>query len=216
MVEKFVSESEMFTSVDIGNAIKKKYLNMDVRNRDVAQWLRENAKTSQIMQDYDSVVISVNDGNNQATLYYPHWTDPEDYTTINQKAFGPNDIDNIKKDITGSSDIDEDRDENSMVDITDVFDDGDQYDPDGTGVKIKRKLKSIERIHIPGDITRALGWNPGDTVDISKIRIHKGKLNNNLKVHYDGRVSIPRRCVGYGTEAIEVILKGNEVYFEKA
>jgi hypothetical protein len=248
MVEKFVEDEKPFTSVDVGNAVKRKTLSMDVRNREVAAWLRKNASTDNILQDYDTVPISVNDGQHTATLYFPHWTDPEDYAARDQKALGPDDISDLRQqaglDIAkhSSDDCDQDsgssdtqdpktattipttssdtdsssRYNDSKVDIADLFDDGDQYNPDGDGVRLKKRLASVERLWIPSDITKAVGLSPGDNVDISKIKIHSGKLNPSLKVHYDGRFAIPRRCVGYGTDPVKVMVKGDEIFFEKA
>lgn len=224
-VEEFVKNDTAFTSVDIGNAIKRKTLNMNIRNRDVATWLRDNVHTDSIFQDYDTVPISVNNEQSTATLYFPHWTDPEDYNSRDQKALGPDDVEDLQKQsgmtikapvISTDDKDDEDRYEDSKVDIADLFDDGDQYNPDGNGVRLKKRLASVDRLWIPSDIVEALGLNPGDTVDISKVKIHKGKLNPELKVHYDGRFAIPRRCVDYGTDPIKVILKGDVIYFEKA
>lgn len=251
VVEELVAQDSLFTSVDVGNAVKRKILSMDIRNREVAQWLRDNAAGDVSMQDYDSVVISVENGRFQATLYYPHWCDPEDYVARDQKALGPDDIADLRKQVgkpplksddhdssvDSSDDSGKDitkiagtvdtatstnvasgdgRYDDSKLDIADLFDDGDQYNPDGSGVRIKKKLASIDRIWIPKDIVKGMGFNPGDVVDISKVKIHHGSLNSGLKVHYDGRFAIPRRCVGYGTDPIKVILKGDEVFFEKA
>lgn len=251
VVEEMVTDEAMFTSVDVGNSVKRKILSMDIRNREVAQWLRDNASSDVSMQDYDSVMISVDNGKAQATLYYPHWLDPEDYVARDQKALGPDDIDDLRKQqgltpaIAPASPVVDDNDDDdgkdivqvvgtvgtatstdagdddgrysdSKLDIADLFDDGDQYNPDGSGVRIKKKLASIDRIWIPTDIVEGMGFKPGDTVDITKVKIHSGKLNDSLKVHYDGRFAIPRRCVGYGTDPIKVILKGDEIFFEKA
>lgn len=253
-VEDFVQDEKPFTSVDIGNAVKRKTLSMDIRNREVATWLRKNAPTDSVLQDYDTVPITVNNGQHTATLYFPHWTDPEDYASRDQKALGPDDISDLRQQAglanatpTTDSSTEEDnqssdssdtyasktaaatpvnpnttdagkatRYDDSKVDIADLFDDGDQYNPDGDGVRIKKRLASVERLWIPTDIVKAIGLNPGDTVDIDKVKIHHGKLNPGLKVHYDGRFAIPRRCIGYGTDPVKVLVKGDEIYFEKA
>lgn len=244
-VIEFVNDEQFFTSVDIGNAVKRKTLSMSIRNKDVAEWLRKNMSIDPAMQDYDSVPISVNNGQNTAALYFPHWMDPEDYHTRDQKALGPDDIAELQKnagvipttDVDDSvkasddsdvvismdsdssdsySDTSDDRYEDSKLDITDMFDDGDQYNPDGDGVRMKKRLASVERLWIPAEVVKAMGLNPGDTVDINRVKIHTGSLNKNLKVHHDNRFAIPRRCVGYGKDPIKVILKGENLYFEKA
>lgn len=240
-VKEFVENEKLFTSVDIGNAVKRKNLSMDVRNREVAAWLRKNTPTDDILQDYDTVPISVNNGQHTATLYFPHWADPEDYASRDQKALGPDDISDLRQQAgldtsknpsnkcdqnsessdeavstTLESSDSSPRYDDSKVDIADLFDDGDQYNPDGDGVRIKKRLASVERLWIPSDITKAVGLNPGDNVDVSKVKIHNGKLNPSLKVHYDGRFAIPRRCVGYGTDPVKVMVKGDEIFFEKA
>lgn len=249
-VIKFINDELLFTSVDIANAIKRETLSMAIRNRDVAEWLRKNMSIDPAMQDYDSVPISVNDGQNTAALYFPHWMDPEDYQSRDQKALGPDDVAELQKkagNVTmSSSDVDDstqtadnsdvvismdsdstsdtdsdssksdDRYDDSTVDLVDLFDDGDQYNPDGDGVRMKKRLASVERLWIPAEVVKAMNLNPGDIVDIDKVKIHSGKLNPNLKVHHDNRFAIPRRCVGYGKSPIKVILKGENLYFEKA
>lgn len=251
-IERFVKSEKLFTSVDVGNAIKRQTLSMDIRNKEVAAWLRKNISIDPSLQDYDTVPISVNNGQHTATLYFPHWANPEDYISRDQKALGPDDIADLQQQagresaastmalskgnkdtedsdtpdigslaanaaITLDKDIKSDpRYDDSRIDIADLFDDGDQYNPDGDGVRLKKRLASVERLWIPAEIVKAIGFNPGDTVDIKKIRIHSGKLNPNLKVHYDGRFAIPRHCVGYGTDPVKVIVKSDEIYFEKA
>lgn len=237
-VQLFVKDEKLFTSVDIGNAIKKETLSMDIRNREVRDWLRANIGVDPILTDYVQETITVNNGANVATLYRPHWKDATEYTETNQAALTPADIDVLKDNAhpidspTGSPialaianqpvgvpvppsviPTVSDRKVDSHIDITDALDDGNQLD---SQVKLVRENKYVRRIQIPGDITRALGWKPGQKVELDKIKIHNGKLNPNLKVWPDGRCSIPRDVVGYGKNPVKIILKDDAVYFEKA
>jgi len=238
-VQEFVTAEKLFTSVDIGNAIKKTTLKMDIRNRDVRDWLRSNIGKDSMLQDYVSEPIDVNGGNRVAMLYRPHWKDAGDYLDRDQRAFSPSDLSALspasaspspissstatavlsKPGTAGSASVvstDTDRKDDSQLPLPDLLDDGTHPNISGTGVRLVRKSRYVRRIQIPGDITKAIGWKPGQTVDPTKIKIHSGKLNPNLKVWYDGRVSIPRKVVGYGVDPINIILKGDEIFFEKA
>jgi len=241
-VEKFVKAEKLFTSVDIGNAIKIKILSMEIRNREVRDWLRANLGTDPILTDYVMESIDINSGVGVATLYRPHWKDASEYINRDQKALTPADIDVLKDNVKpvttiyGPSPViaamqniaasstavnapapapvaPTGRKDNSHIDINDVFNSDTVV---GVKVQIVRKNKYVRRIQIPGDITRALGWKPGQNVDLDKIKIHTGTLSPKLKVWPDGRCSIPRKVVGYGKDPVMVILKDNAVYFEKA
>ena len=225
MVQKFINDEKMFTSVDIGNAIKKETLNMDIRNRDVRDWLKNNISSDSVFQDYVAEPIDINNGSGVATLYKPHWKDSEDYKDRDQKAFGPADIASVKSTIpsyaggyspiasamynvaTKSASV------NSPVSTSDVIDDSTST---SGHVQIVKKCKYKRRIQIPGTITKALGWLPGQKVDLDKIKVNTGKLRPGLTVWYDGRFSIPRNVVGFGQDPVNVILKDDAIYFEKA
>jgi hypothetical protein len=225
-VQEYVTAEKLFTSVDIGNAIKKQTLTMDVRNRDVRDWLRANISKDPMLADYVSEPIDVKQGQT-AMVYRPHWKDVSEYTDRDQKALGPSDLSALSPSsapaqatspATASS--------SAAVATATATDDGSQLPGqdllnDGTnpvtGVKLVRKSRMVRRIQIPGDITKALGWQPGQKVDLDKIKIHTGKLNPNLKVWYDGRVSIPRKVVGFNNDPVNIILKQDDkIYFEKA
>jgi hypothetical protein len=240
MVQKFINDEKLFTSVDIGNAIKKELLSMEIRNRDVRDWLRSNiGGVDDVLKDYVAEPIDVNNGASAATLYRPHWKDANEYTDRGQIALSPADIDvlkdnaksqapaqasftppqlNIVSPINVSASMSAPistsvRNDDSHIDIPDVFDDGSNP---SSKVQIVRENKYVRRIQIPGDITRALGWKPGQKVEFDKIKIHTGTLNPNLRVWPDGRCSIPRKVVGYGKNPVKIILKDDAIYFEKA
>jgi hypothetical protein len=216
-VQDFVTAEKLFTSVDVGNAIKKITHDMGVRNREVRDWLRSNMGKDPVLADYVSEPIDVNNGSRVAMLYRPHWKDASDYIDRNQKALGPNDLSALSPS-TAAASQNATSGSASVVDdsVPSVIDSGTHVSTSDPGVKLVRKGRYSRRIQIPGDITQALGWVSGQTVDISKIKIHNGKLNSNLKVWYDGRVSIPRNVVGYGQDPVNIILKDDEIYFEKA
>ena len=214
VVQEYVTAERLFTSVDIGNALKKQTLNMDIRNRDVRDWLRTNIGSDPLLSDYVSEPVDVDNGRT-ATVYRPHWKDVSDYTDRNQKALGPSDLSALSPSSTQTvATAPDTRKDDSQLPVQDLLDDG--TSTLGTGVKLIRKSRYVRRIQIPGDITKALGWQPGQKVDLDKIKIHTGKLNPNLKVWYDGRVSIPRNVVGFNHNPISIILKDDKIYFEKA
>ena len=240
-VKKFVKNEKLFTSVDIGNAIKKEILSMEIRNREVRDWLRSNIVADEVLKDYVQEPIDVCNGTRMATLYRPHWKDSSEYMgpDRDQTALTPADIDVLKDNakpqapaqtsftppqfnVTSPINVSASmstaaptpvRNDDSHIDIPDVFDDGSHPD---SKVQIIRENKYVRRIQIPGDITRALGWKPGQKVEFDKIKIHTGTLNPNLKVWPDGRCSIPRKVVGYGKDPVKIILKDDAIYFEKA
>lgn len=198
MVQKFVNDEKMFTSVDIGNAIKKETLSMDIRNRDVRDWLKANLNTDPILQDYKSDFITIGNGSVVATLYRPHWKDSEDYKDRDQKAFGPNDLKSSTTPAPAPG---------APVTIGSII----------TAANIIKKCRYKRRIQISGAITRALGWVPGQKVDLDKVKIHTGTLKPGLTVWHDGRFSIPRNTVGYGQDPVKIVLKDDDcIYFEKA
>jgi hypothetical protein len=248
MVQRFINDEKLFTSVDIGNAIKKELLSMEIRNREVRDWLRSNiGGVDDVLKDYVAEPINVNNGASAATLYRPHWKDASEYTDRDQIALSPADIDILKDNAKPQAQATVDlagnpivsainavsasstpvnsipvptpvatpvaRNNDSHIDIPDIFDDGSHPD---SKVQIVRENKYVRRIQIPGDITRALGWKPGQKVEFDKIKIHTGTLNPNLKVWPDGRCSIPRKVVGYGQDPVKIILKDDAIYFEKA
>jgi hypothetical protein len=98
-IERFVENEELFTSVDVANAIKRgndEDMPEWIRNREVAGYLRSDALlvALQIGKNYEATTISVevNGGFVPATLYYPLGADPLAYSTISEKAITPDEF----------------------------------------------------------------------------------------------------------------------------
>lgn len=223
VVQRFVKAEKMFTSIDIGNTIKKETCSMSIRNRDVRDWLKTNISYDPILLDYVQEPIDLPNGG-VATLYRPHWKDAEDYKDRDQKAFGPADITpapaatsqtyapingaltmvaNISKPIASTGNVGINPTPTTIVNQPSV-------------VKLVSKCRNARRIQIPADFSKYFGWVPGQKVDVDKIKIHQGKLGQNLKVWYDGRFSISRKVVGFDNSPVSIVLKNDAIYFEKA
>ena len=82
-VAEFVNKQELFTSVDVANAIKKD--GTWIRNREVAGWLRNFFSDP----SYSRTLIPVDYGRNEATLYHPGFADTKDYKNYDAKAISP-------------------------------------------------------------------------------------------------------------------------------
>lgn len=206
-VKNFISKDALFTSVDIANSIKKD--GHWVRNVEVRDWLRNNFQSSDIFGDYETEVIEVCGGTRIATLYRPCWSDAHDYEERDQTALTPDDVNIISNKVH----------DNSVSSLSTK--NNDKKDDDiitmisPKGVSIRRKISSKERIKIPGRIIKRLGLNPGDKINPSQIKTHK-PIPSRLIVNADFRVSIPRNCLNWGTEPVNVMLKGDNIIFEKA
>jgi len=185
--EKFVAADAMFTSVDIGNAIKEN--GTWVKNSDVSIWLRNNALT--IATNYCSTLIDVLNGTQKTFLYHPAGTNPDDYQTRNQAALPPNP--NMKS-ATMSTCL--------------------ASCPASTTVKTKLRSDSRARLRIPATLVRQLGLNPGDVVDFSKILFHK-EPDNDLIVYKDGRISFSRNCLSFGDGPVLAFIENGCLNFEK-
>jgi hypothetical protein len=200
-VQEFISKEEMFTSVDIANAIKQD--GIWIKNREVRDWLRANVSDTALFGDYAHTQIQVCCGTATATLYYPMFKDPDDYQKRDQVALTPDEVKAIQKTKIGQPVA------SATPDINQVFDASDD-DVDASAV-----IKTTERIKIPGHIIKKLGWAPGDRIDPALIKTHRA-LPSDLYVNADYRVSIPRSVVDWGKDPVKVILRKGEIVFDKA
>jgi hypothetical protein len=196
----FISKEEMFTSVDVANAIKRS--GVWIRTREVRDWLHANISDAAVFGDYAQTAISVCNGMAQAMLYHPLLKSPDDYVARDQISLTPDQVKDIQKGLVGTPNV------SAAPDIAKIFDN--TGSPDLSVV-----IKSKERIKIPGEITRKLGLKPGDRVDPSLIKTHK-VLTGELYVNTDYRISISRSVVNWGTAPVKVILKNGVVEFDKA
>ena len=94
VVSDFIRRKDMFTSVDIGNTIKREFPSSVIRNRDVAEWLRGHvvdlAIRLTISYATEPITVHSEGQDKTATLYLPTCTDPCDYTERDQVADIPN------------------------------------------------------------------------------------------------------------------------------
>lgn len=206
-VKDFISKDEMFTSVDIANAIKN--TGVFIRNIQVAEWLRNNFSDADLFAGYMISFIQVNGGQQTARLYHPNHKDPDNYATRDQVALTPDDVDKIKNNsiktvLKAVPTVQKNKKNNSKPKSS------------SNGAVKKYRISSLERIKIPGEITRQLGFKPGDKVEPSKIVAKNAKLPDKLSVNSDFRISIPRNCVPWGVAPVNVFLDNNVICFEKA
>jgi len=201
-VEELVKKNKMFTSMDVANGIKRD--GVWVRNREVRDWLRDAVSSEPLLLGaYTHTLIDICGGAAQATLYYPLYSDPDKYSGTDQVALTPDEVKTIAKQKAGSPVA------TAAPDINLVF--SSVNDEIASAI-----IRSVDRVKIPGNMVKMLGWNPGDTVDPATIKTHK-VLPGVLKVSQDYRVSIPRKCIHWGTSPVKVILKNdNTIVFDKA
>jgi hypothetical protein len=207
-VTEAIKEERMFTSVDIANAVKSEGL--WVHNREVRDWLLENFSDKTIFGDYIISQIFVCNGSSVASLYHSGLSDPNDYMERNQAPLTPDEVKAIAAAKVGTV-------KDSMApDLNKLLPDAsDDEDDDDTVVDMTAVIRSKDRIKIPGAMVRALGWVPGQVVDPALI-LTTNTIPGSLKVNDDYRVSIPRSAVPWGTDPVNVILKGGKIHFEKA
>jgi len=225
VVEEFTGGQKMFTSVDVANTVKRTYSWR--RNRDVAAELRNLFSTGDSLFDgYDRCVIAVDGGAKNATLYLPCGSDPDDYKERDQRADRPNakaapvqsqapaqqPASPAKARAVASGSIK--RVPRSMM--TQQTDQSDIADVLATNIVMTKVIKTKERIKIPGEMIRKLGWMPGQPADLSRIKTHKA-VAVGVVVSKDYRVSIPRKAVDFGSGPVKVILtSANDIVFDKA
>jgi hypothetical protein len=200
-VQEFVGRKEMFTSVDVSNSIKKD--GIWVRNAEVRNWLRANSRDPNVFDGYSSSTISVCGGNTDATLYHPSLGDPDDYQARDQQPLTPDEVKAIQRQKVGQPIP------AAAPDIDDVL------STRADSADMVTVIKSKERIKIPGNMIKALGWSIGDTIDPAVIKTHR-VIRATLKVGKDHRVSVPRSAINWGTDPVKVMLKNATIVFEKA
>jgi hypothetical protein len=92
VIDIFIAEDEMFSSVDISNHIKI-LLKTWVRNTEVTNYLRKNFFEIHKLNKTNTIMDSIK--NITGTLYYVDGADPKDYTGADQKAMTPPEFDLI-------------------------------------------------------------------------------------------------------------------------
>lgn len=205
-VQEYISKEEMFTSVDISNAIKE---NGDwISNRDVRDWLKSNFSSDPMFSNYDRTSITVCNDSVAATLYHPAYKLAEDYEPRNQHALTPSEVDAIKRAKSSQP-------AKSPADIVQILRTSSASTSGSKQVGLVRIIRSVERIKIPGALIKKLGYQPGDRIDPSKIKTDN-PIPGRLIVNKDYRFSIPRTCVGWDHQPVKILLKSDKIVFEKA
>jgi hypothetical protein len=96
-----IQDSEMFTSVDISNGLKKE--GYWIRNREVSKWLRENIldlfQRCGILYKVTPVEVELNSSNmsvqTYANLYHPINDDPTQYNSRDQLPITPQEFEKM-------------------------------------------------------------------------------------------------------------------------
>jgi len=202
---EFLMQSKAFTSVHLANAIK-----MDgtwMRNTDVADWLRNSmgSLVSSLSLNYTATLISVNGGKDRAYLYHPVSFDVNSFTDTNISAMTPDEFQRLHgvDPLTGTK----------------------VAQPAQATTTIKKSSKKIvllnavsadksDRFYIPAKIARAIGLRPHQKVTDKKFAIKN--IPATLRVHADGRISIPRSCTTVKKGAVKIFIKDGFIGFEKA
>lgn len=188
-VKDMVNKQELFTSVDVANAVKKD--GVWVRNKNVAKLLRNFDFDS---VSYEKSVIDV-DGGRKATVYYPSFSDPDHYTDRSQKALTPDDV---KANLP-----------NGPI-ATD--DDEEEEDKDDSNVVKEKRVCSVKKIRIPAKFVKKLKLRPGMKVKADRVnvdRILSKPLSNRLRVNADGRITISSGSLRNGNSKITICLMDN-------
>ena len=90
-VSGFANAYKQFTSVDITNAVKE--CGIWVRNRDVAEWLREDqAKNGRDWYKADQISVVVKGNSVRATLYSPLGYRPDHYESTDLLPLSPREV----------------------------------------------------------------------------------------------------------------------------
>jgi len=199
-VMDFISNKKMFTSVHVANAIKTD--GHWVKNSDVAEWLRGNMHMLAPHYQKTSIAVSGAAGPGRASLYHASVDDPTTFTDTQINAMTPDEF----KRIHGFDPL-------TM--------------PAGTTSSTNIKVICYEcvsrdntnRIRIPAKIVKELGLKPFNTVTNQKFsNIFSGNFKSipsSLRVHSDGRISIPRNIVDIKGD-VKIRLKNGIVEFVAA
>jgi hypothetical protein len=212
-VKEYVEKEQMFTSIDIANAIKNE--GIWVRNIEIRDWLHNHFHDKNLFMGYLISPITVLD-NDKASLYHPALADPESYQERDQLPLTPDQVKAIQKVKVGKY--------KSDLDIKKILHSTNSTKAINKKDKTIRKnslhsdsviLCSKIRLRIPAEYIRKIGWKPGDSVDPSLILTTK-VLSNKLTVNHDNRVSIPRNAIPWGDKPVKVSYKDGKIHFNKA
>jgi len=172
-VKGFIDKQEYFTSVDIGNSIKKG--KTFISNKEIAKWLRKNFTISDIFKNYSRKIINVSNGLT-TWEYFPSYGDPNNYLKRDQVALNPREagiLTNISKS-TGTLSIP-------------IQTNSKNYE----GIEID----SDNRIRLSISLLKKVNLKANDPIDPAKITIDGQLFPSGHLVHKDGRISIPKKMI---------------------
>jgi hypothetical protein len=198
-VEEFIANRRMFTSVNISNAIKTD--GKWVRNRDVATWLRNNfdSVNTALSTDYVSVQISVGTLGDQANLYLPVSFDSQNYTDTNLQCMTPDEFKTLHGFDPLSTTVQSPISVQTAAQVTPTAPSGQIVTGKSSfsGFRKMHKIREFKkgRIRIPAPLVQQIGLKPYNTVKFDKIDVDQTCTPKTLRVHSDGRISLPRKCI---------------------
>jgi hypothetical protein len=212
-VEEFVGKQLMFTSVDISNAIKRD--GTWVRNSEVSSWLHRNFNDVNDSRGADYIQAQVSVLNNTVTaLLYLHVTHNVDsYTNRDLVAMTPDQFkrlhgyDPLNPPIsttgstTSSTPAGTTTVKSPAVPAKKIKTVGDKLKV-AHGCFLIQEFKS-GRIRVPATLVKAVGMRPGCKVNFKKLDVNTAKISSPLKVHDDGRISLPRTCIEVDSTSVK-------------
>lgn len=202
-VKIFVEQDKMFTSVDVGNAIKTEDKTF-IKNRDVAAWLRENFTKDQLFKNYNRSLIRVTAGK-ETYVYHPFFADPSVYTQVDQHALSPQEAGISASNKTNFiSNAGNGPFPQSMLTGFPISVNSTTTTVPPGSIDNSVIITDTRMVRISSKIVAKLGWKPGDDVDLSKIDGATIPSITELKVHKDGRVYVARSWLPFGTDAVKI------------
>lgn len=217
-VESFINDQKMFTSINIANAIKKD--GIWIRNTVVAEWLRDNFQevNEDLGDNYIVNLIFVKNNTLKANLYFPFFSDPDNFNDRDADALTPDDffkLHNYHYNDAKASPVNKQINPpvTSVTSVTPVT------QPTAPVAPVNLKVRTItekanDRLKIPAAFIKALGLKPGDNVAASdKVKIPD--LPSGIIVQKDFRVSIPRKLLSLGKGPVRICIKDSCLEIEK-
>jgi hypothetical protein len=194
-IKSLVDDGELFTSVDVSNAIKRD--GVWIRNKEVAKFLR----TYDFSQhNYNKELINVTSNNIQtkATVYFPDYSDAQHYKLTSQTTIKKHQLPTQK-----------------MLKIVSTSNQISNLQTHNAASQFKTyKIKCPKKIRVPAKLVRIFNSNPGTQFDISNIDIVCFKnLPSKMKVNKDGRINIATSYLKTKKQEILISITNNKISF---
>jgi len=214
IVRDFIAKGQLFTSVNISNHIKKEKKTW-IKNSEIASWLRQNIGSLSSYYCTTSIDVANGQGTTKANLYHPANVDPSCYTDVNLHAMTPDEFKQLHnidpftgQTIAQASQTVQTALHQSATIVT-------------QSKVIQQKpviIRDVYRIRVPAKMISAIGLKRGDFVKADKF-VTTITIPAKLRVHKDGRLSIPRTCIKFngksiGTRPVKVFIRDNKIGFE--